>query len=203
MIQSLRTALVFVAVAGLGGQVSMGQGTVTFGTGDLPLGPGALDVPVTQVFLFEPGIPLPNLNPFGIVEPSEPVRSFTPQVFALSLAAPRIPTMPNLVELVRFSFHHRCRAPRAPYRWPVWRSEHSPRSLHEQVILIEANRLEPLEDVAPGLLPPLPPTELTLPELDPTGVLHSPGVQVPEPTAGSLFLLGLSLAGVLRCRQAH
>jgi hypothetical protein len=38
----------------------------------------------------------------------------------------------------------------------------------EQIILIEANRLNTLEDQAAGLVPPPPPTELTPPELDPT-----------------------------------
>ncbi len=38
----------------------------------------------------------------------------------------------------------------------------------EQVILIEANREMTIEDVALGNMPPLPPTELTRPELDPT-----------------------------------
>jgi hypothetical protein len=38
----------------------------------------------------------------------------------------------------------------------------------EQIILIEANRLNTLEEQASGLMPPPPPTELTPPELNPT-----------------------------------
>lgn len=41
-------------------------------------------------------------------------------------------------------------------------------SREEQVILIEANREMTVEDVALGDMPPLPPTEMTPPELDPT-----------------------------------
>lgn len=41
-------------------------------------------------------------------------------------------------------------------------------SREEQIIIIEANRLNTIEDVAAGVMPPLPPTELTPPELDPT-----------------------------------
>jgi len=41
-------------------------------------------------------------------------------------------------------------------------------SREEQVILIEANREMTIEDVALGDMPPLPPTEMTPPELDPT-----------------------------------
>lgn len=49
----------------------------------------------------------------------------------------------------------------------------------QQIILIEANRLNTLEDQASGLVPPPPPTELTPPELDPT--------VPPEPDAADLL----------------